>query len=85
MPIYPMNNLAINERPIGVFGVQQDFDFPTIYFAKKKLRNKFDLSIFKSWFKFSWVVLYSTIPSYLKNDNWSLYYSKQRDGVSYKT
>ncbi|MCA0131393.1 CusA/CzcA family heavy metal efflux RND transporter [Winogradskyella alexanderae] len=36
---YDENNLATNERPIGVFGVQQEFDFPTVYFAKKKVNK----------------------------------------------
>ncbi|MCA0152283.1 CusA/CzcA family heavy metal efflux RND transporter [Winogradskyella vincentii] len=36
---YDENNLAINERPIGVFGVQQDFEFPTVYFARKKVNK----------------------------------------------
>ena len=33
---YDQNNLAVNNEPLKVFGVQQDFDFPTLYFAKKK-------------------------------------------------
>ncbi|WP_299519584.1 CusA/CzcA family heavy metal efflux RND transporter [Winogradskyella sp.] len=36
---YDENNLAINDRPIGVFGIQQDFEFPTIYAAKKKVNK----------------------------------------------
>ncbi|UJH68801.1 CusA/CzcA family heavy metal efflux RND transporter [Allomuricauda sp. SCSIO 65647] len=34
---YDENNLALNDRAIGVFGVQQDFLFPTRYFAMKKV------------------------------------------------
>lgn len=33
------NNLAINEQPIGVFGIQQDFRFPTVYFSEKKVNE----------------------------------------------
>ena len=41
---YDQNNIAINGEPIGVFGVQQDFLFPTIYFSKKKVNKAgFDL------------------------------------------
>ncbi|GAL68346.1 cobalt-zinc-cadmium resistance protein CzcA [Jejuia pallidilutea] len=29
------NNLAINEEPISVFGIQQEFLFPTVYFSQK--------------------------------------------------
>lgn len=36
---YDQNNLAINNRPIGVFGIQQDFLFPTVYFSGKKLNT----------------------------------------------
>ncbi len=33
---YDENNLALNNKPINVFGIQQDFNFPTFYFALKK-------------------------------------------------
>lgn len=33
------NNLAANNEPLRVFGVQQDFRFPTVYFSEKKVRN----------------------------------------------
>ena len=36
---YDENNLAINNEPLKVFGIQQDFLFPTIYFAGKKLNK----------------------------------------------
>jgi cobalt-zinc-cadmium resistance protein CzcA len=32
---YDQNNLAINNQPLRVFGIQQKFEFPTIYGAKK--------------------------------------------------
>jgi len=41
---YDENNLAYNNEPLNVFGIQQDFLFPTIYFAGKKL-NKANLSM----------------------------------------
>ena len=34
---YDENNLAINDRPIDVFGVAQEFKFPTAYVAEKRL------------------------------------------------
>jgi len=34
---YDENNLAFNNQALDVFGVQQDFKFPTVYFASKKL------------------------------------------------
>ena len=41
---YDENNLAYNNEPLNVFGIQQDFLFPTIYFAGRKL-NKANLSM----------------------------------------
>ncbi|MDL5511764.1 CusA/CzcA family heavy metal efflux RND transporter [Arenibacter sp. M-2] len=32
---YDQNNLAFNDKPLKVFGVQQNFLFPTVYFAAK--------------------------------------------------
>jgi cobalt-zinc-cadmium resistance protein CzcA len=41
---YDENNLAVNNIPLKVFGVSQDFKFPTVYFADKKVnRAKFNL------------------------------------------
>ena len=36
---YDENNLAINNEPLKVFGISQDFRFPTVYFADKKVNN----------------------------------------------
>jgi heavy metal efflux system protein len=33
---YDENNIASNDYPIGVFGGEQRFDFPTVYFAQKE-------------------------------------------------
>ncbi|MEH6534893.1 MAG: CusA/CzcA family heavy metal efflux RND transporter [Psychroserpens sp.] len=52
---YDENNLAINNVPLKVFGVSQDFKFPTVYFAEKKLNQsklglqeaKFSLQLLK--------------------------------------
>ena len=37
---YDQNNLALNEKPINVFGIQQDFLFPTVYFARKRVNTE---------------------------------------------
>ena len=34
---YDENNLALNNKPLDVFGIQQGFKFPTVYFAGKKM------------------------------------------------
>lgn len=36
---YDENNMAVNDKPLKVFGVAQDFKFPTVYFAEKKLNK----------------------------------------------
>ena len=36
---YDENNLAINGLPLKVFGIAQDFKFPTVYFAEKKVNK----------------------------------------------
>ena len=36
---YDENNLAPNFEPLQVFGIQQDFKFPTVYFSEKKVRK----------------------------------------------
>nr|WP_293303507.1 CusA/CzcA family heavy metal efflux RND transporter [Allomuricauda sp.] len=36
---YDENNLALNNQPLKVFGVQQQFEFPTVYGAKNKLQD----------------------------------------------
>jgi len=36
---YDENNLAVNGLPLKVFGVSQDFKFPTVYFADKKVNT----------------------------------------------
>lgn len=36
---YDENNLALNDKPLNVYGVSQDFKFPTVYFSEKKLNQ----------------------------------------------
>ena len=43
------NNLAINNRPLRVFGIQQDFKFPTVYFSEKSV-NKASVKVASSAF-----------------------------------
>ncbi|MBG6188782.1 CusA/CzcA family heavy metal efflux RND transporter [Flavobacterium sp. CAN_S2] len=61
---YDQNNLALNNEPLRVFGVQQRFAFPTVYGAQKKVfsseyerekanfdiqKNKLSLAVSKSY------------------------------------
>lgn len=36
---FDQNNLAINNEPLRIFGIQQDFRFPTVYFSEKKVNE----------------------------------------------
>ncbi|WP_026809230.1 CusA/CzcA family heavy metal efflux RND transporter [Arenibacter latericius] len=36
---YDQNNMAFNNKPLKVYGVQQDFLFPTVYFAEKGVKK----------------------------------------------
>ena len=44
---YDENNIAINNEPLKIFGVQQDIKFPTVYFAQKNV-NKAKYNLEKS-------------------------------------
>lgn len=46
---YDENNLAINNLPLKVFGIAQTFDFPTIYFSRRRV-NKEIYNVAKSTF-----------------------------------
>ncbi|MEZ2413907.1 CusA/CzcA family heavy metal efflux RND transporter [Muriicola sp. E247] len=37
---YDQNNIAENGFPIDVFGIKQDFQFPTVYGAQRNVRNR---------------------------------------------
>ncbi|MCL7764804.1 CusA/CzcA family heavy metal efflux RND transporter [Polaribacter sp. Z014] len=37
---YDENNLATNNQPLKIVGVAQDFKFPTVYFADKKINKR---------------------------------------------
>ena len=47
---YDENNLALNDVPLKVFGVQQDFCFPTVYFSEQRV-NKAKSELVKSGFE----------------------------------
>ncbi|PQJ30917.1 multidrug transporter AcrB [Nonlabens arenilitoris] len=44
---FDQNNLAINNKPLRVLGIQQDFKFPTVYFTQKKV-NEANLALVTS-------------------------------------
>ncbi|WP_296383634.1 CusA/CzcA family heavy metal efflux RND transporter [Winogradskyella sp.] len=60
---YDQNNIANNNKPIGVFGVQQDFLFPTVYSTQKKV-NKASLDVESSNYSIKEKALKRNITSY---------------------
>lgn len=43
---YDQNNFAPNDIPLKMYGVQQDFRFPTVYFSEKKmLRQEYEVQV----------------------------------------
>jgi len=59
---YDENNLAINNQPIRVFGVQQQFEFPTVYGAKNRLQ-KSNYELQKSSFEIQKKQLYHALSN----------------------
>ncbi|MBT8300535.1 MAG: efflux RND transporter permease subunit, partial [Maribacter sp.] len=47
---FDQNNLAINNEPLKVFGIQQSILFPSLYFAGKRI-NKADLNMQRSLYE----------------------------------
>ncbi|MDP5230936.1 MAG: CusA/CzcA family heavy metal efflux RND transporter [Cellulophaga sp.] len=73
------NNLALNNEPLRVFGVQQDFKFPTLYFTEKKL-NKANFKVASSAFEIQRKNIERTLTSYY----YEYQIAKQQENV-YKT
>jgi cobalt-zinc-cadmium resistance protein CzcA len=69
---YDENNLAVNNQPLKVFGIAQDFKFPTVYFADKKV-NKAKANIEKMHYNMQLQQIKKTVYvnyyqlSYVKN------------------
>ncbi|NAS12926.1 CusA/CzcA family heavy metal efflux RND transporter [Poritiphilus flavus] len=70
------NNLTITDEPLRVFGVQQDFSFPTVYFAEKR-RNKARSSLEKNRFDLQKKLMERQLIS----DFYSYQYAKQKEGI----
>ncbi len=65
---YDENNLAINNQPLDVIGIEQNFSFPTIYGAERKV-NKANLQLEKSGFEIQ--------KNQLQKALWSSFYQYQ--------
>ncbi|MBD0776205.1 CusA/CzcA family heavy metal efflux RND transporter [Maribacter sp. ANRC-HE7] len=59
---YDQNNLAFNDKPLNVYGVQQSILFPTVYFAGKRI-NKANLRMEESNFELQKQLLEREIAS----------------------
>jgi cobalt-zinc-cadmium resistance protein CzcA len=73
---FDQNNLAINNEPLNVFGVQQEFLFPTVYFSKKKL-NKADYTLTSSAYEIRKKILKKEVTSLF----YEYQYAKEKESV----
>ncbi len=70
---YDENNLAINNMPIRVLGIAQDFKFPTLYGSEKKIK-KTELEIEKS----NYAILKEQLIENVSSAYYQLSYQKNR-------
>ena len=70
---YDQNNLAINNEPLKVFGIAQDFKFPTVYFADKKA-NKALIHLEESKYN----IQFQQVKKRVYSSYYQLRYAKQR-------
>ncbi|NJB71707.1 cobalt-zinc-cadmium resistance protein CzcA [Saonia flava] len=73
---YDENNLAVNNDPLKVFGVQQDFLFPSLYFAEKKL-NKTSYNLASSTYEIQKKGLEREVTA----NYYQYLYEKEKEGV----
>ncbi|MCM4171003.1 CusA/CzcA family heavy metal efflux RND transporter [Arenibacter sp. TNZ] len=71
---YDQNNLAFNDKPLEVFGVQQNFLFPTVYFAGKGV-NKANYHIESSNYELKKQILQQALAS----NYHELQYARQKE------
>ena len=74
--MYDENNLALNNLPLEVFGIQQDFLFPTVYFAEKKV-NKANVNLEGSSHQIRRLVLKKRIES----NYYRLQYEMEKENI----
>ena len=76
---YDQNNLAFNNEPLEVYGIQQNFMFPTVYFAGKRV-NKANLGMEESTYEMQKQMLERDVASaYFK----LLYTREKRQVLAY--
>jgi cobalt-zinc-cadmium resistance protein CzcA len=71
---YDQNNLAFNNEPLEVFGIQQNFLFPSVYFAEKGV-NKANYLIEKSGYELKKRILEQALAS----NYHALQYARQKE------
>ncbi|WP_372756850.1 CusA/CzcA family heavy metal efflux RND transporter [Mariniflexile sp.] len=71
---YDENNLAINNLPLKVYGISQDFKFPTVYFAGRKV-NKAKYQLQKS----EYTILLQTLKRQVSLAYNTLNYAKNKE------
>ncbi|HUH45633.1 MAG TPA: efflux RND transporter permease subunit, partial [Arenibacter sp.] len=73
---YDQNNIAFNNEPLKVFGVQQDFLFPTVYFAEKGVKKaEYDLENSR------YAIKVQKLEQELASDYHALIYARQKEAT----
>ena len=73
---YDQNNMAFNNKPLKVFGIQQNFMFPTVYFAEKGV-NKAHYGIENSAYDIKRLLLQQEVAAAYHE----LQYARQKEKV----
>ncbi|MDB4293510.1 TolC family protein, partial [Maribacter sp.] len=73
---YDQNNLSIGDVPLNVLGVQQDFLFPTVYFAKKKV-NKVNYALSSS----SYAIRVKALKREVTSAYYHYQYAKEKEEI----
>jgi len=73
---YDQNNLSFGDLPLNVLGVQQDFLFPTVYFAKKKV-NKANYALSSS----SYDIREKALKKEVTAAYYQYQYAKEKEGI----
>ena len=76
---YDQNNLSFGDLPLNVLGVQQDFLFPTVYFAKKKV-NKANYALSSS----SYAIAEKALKRAVTSAYYQYQYAKEKEGIYHR-
>ena len=76
---YDQNNLSMGNLPLNVLGIQQDFLFPTVYFAKKKF-NKTNYELSSN----SYEIQAKSLKREVTSSYYQYLFAKEKEAIYYK-